>query len=558
MAQKNTKNNNETRAQQVARMAQKGMVPLDHVVSAMKVSEVAMGMGDHHHGGGFGHGGSIYYDAKQSKPILSGVENIGTKDFGYIPYGPGNAMPNHLYKMAQSNPYTAVAIEYNTDVKVGMGPRLMYHGSYYKNGALQTVCLPYAEAGEWIRGRIVDTLQQLNSLKADGAFVLTPATIDYNREVRTMLEEQLSTLRKDYESWKVTNEASQLFIKNSNLDLHYLRCMQDDSYFDIYFPAIVLERGKPRKWQPKIIGIGRIPTMCARMEEMDDKWKINHIYYAEKWRRDATAKLEEKDVVAYPCVMPDHFADDLQQIVDKNQRTIVGSRPTEIVCPSFYPNAGKPYYPVPKWLSLDICMVLDYARTLISDKAIQRKNSTMWGKIAYINLSYFKTLCDDEGLTGDVDKMMARKNELQDQIEEFLKRRENKGKLMVADSFLSADEKNLYKAIELVDVPQETNAKETKDELEEISSIILFTFGIHPSLIGATPGKNPTTGGTQQRELYLLKQIQVSPRQRLYLQFLNNIARFNQWDSHAEFEIQLPVLTTLDRNATGIEITNQQ
>ena len=121
------------------------------------------------------------------------------------------------------------------------------------------------------------------------------------------------------------------------------------------------------------------------------------------------------------------------------------------------------------------------------------------------------------------------------------------------ESFLSQDEKTLWRSVEIVDVPQAASGAQTKEELEEISSIIFFALGVHPALIGATPGKSGSTGGTFQRELQLLKMQQISPIQRLYLRFLQNIARFNGWDHHAEWIIRQQVLSKLDRSGTGLE-----
>ena len=102
-------------------------------------------------------------------------------------------------------------------------------------------------------------------------------------------------------------------------------------------------------------------------------------------------------------------------------------------------------------------------------------------------------------------------------------------------------------------MPQVSSGADTKDELEEISSIIFFALGIHPALIGAVPGKSGSSGGTYQRELKLLKQQQLTPIQRIYLRYLQNICIFNEWDPHAEWVIREQVLTPLDRSSTGTE-----
>lgn len=567
--------------QQNERLRNEGYVPLGlaDVISMSSVSEVSSDMGDWKDPKdkasvegrlGLNEGGmmrtlSMLLVGKEDSVVKGGVENIGTKEKGYVKYGPGDDLAVDMARYANVLPYTAKAMEYNTDVKVGLGPRLMYHSSYYSNGALRDVCIPYGSAGTWLLGRIRDVRERLSTEGSDGK---SPAgVLLFNNEgvgeVRTPKDEvgtwqqELDMLLADYEVWKSTWEEVSRFHAANDIEDHYMKCMLNDSYFDLYYPMIGLERGRPREWNAKIVSIGFRPTICCRMEEMDDAWRINYVYFSDKWRKGGSAAVADGDVVAYPALFADNFRERLEEVVAAYRNKPVGQRPLWFACPTVYSSVDTPYYPVPTWFSLFPTKVLDYASTLIYDKAIAKQNSTMWGKMVYVNLTYFQMLCDQRGCDTP-EKAQELKAELQASINDFLKRRENKGKVLFTDSFLSDDQKQLFEAIKVVDVPTSTNAKETKDELEEIASIILFVFGIHPSLIGATPGKTPSSGGTQQRELHLLKQIQVSPRQRKYLAFLNRIVDWNGWDpQHACYEIMMPVLTTLDRNQSGIEMQQQ-
>ena len=78
-------------------------------------------------------------------------------------------------------------------------------------------------------------------------------------------------------------------------------------------------------------------------------------------------------------------------------------------------------------------------------------------------------------------------------------------------------------------------------------------MGLDSQLLGSSPlsllGKG---GGTDLRERYLLKQIQMSPTQQILLQALEVVSRFNEWDDHLHWQIGREVMTTLDRSKTGI------
>lgn len=85
-----------------------------------------------------------------------------------------------------------------------------------------------------------------------------------------------------------------------------------------------------------------------------------------------------------------------------------------------------------------------------------------------------------------------------------------------------------------------------------MSSIIFFSQNLDSRLVGNTPGTEAASGGTDLRERFLLKSVQMTPTQHLVLYPLEVISRFNAWDTHLEWEIGRAVLTTLDNSKTGV------
>lgn len=481
------------------------------------------------------------FDCKQSTPSLIG--GIGSDGLGYIPWGPLNMLPNTIYSLAGALPYTSAAIKYLIDLTVGYGPTLMYKWVRYVGGSVTAELIPFESAGKVIRGRILELSKGISD--------------DLSQTYINAIKDEIVSLEEDYMEWKKSNVEISKFLEDNNLNLHFLECMTDDVHMDIYFPTIGLSVGRPsEEWNPKIVKVGFIPSVCARMEEMDDSYRVNYVYYSERWRLDSTAKLDAKQVVAYHALMPDEMLRTLKSVVNEHRKTkSLKRRPTWFCCPNYYPSVQKPYYPQPAWWSIFTSRVYDYASRLITDKAIARQNATMWGKIIMINLEYLKEIYNQMGADTDDEKNKIR-SEIEKRINDFLRRRENNGKTIMLDSFISpADGKTLMDSIRILDVPQPTNAVELKTELEEIGSIISFSLGVNASLVGSVPGRTGGSGGTFQRELHLLKQSQVSPRQRIYLRFLQNIHSFNGWDKHGVWVVRMPVLTTLDRSATGLDET---
>lgn len=540
----------------VSELIASGYVPLlpevENIVDNVQTSEQKL---EHSNciGGPMQRAFSIF-DYKQSRPRP--ISGAGTDGLGYIPWGPDNMLPNLIYNLEKCLPYTAAGLKYIVDLTAGLGPKLMYRFTRYAGGTVKTESVPFEDAGTLIAGRIRELRAQIDEQPEPELFGLR-TRLDSEKETHEIgtPEWEIEKLKSDYEEWEKTKAEWERFTETNNLGLHMLKCMMDDVHMDIYFPTIGLSIGRSgQDWNPKIVKLGFIPAVCARMEQMDDSLKINYVYYAEKWREDATAEIKAKDAVAYPALMPENMLQELRRQVAKNRKRAPKNRPTWFCCPTYYPSVDKPYYPVPAWWSIFPSRTYDYASTLITDKASERQNATMWGKMIFINSEYLRALFDE--LDASSEKTMdSLRREIYRRVNEFLQRRENNGKTICLDSFIGPDGKTMQHAVEIVDVPQNSASKELKDELEEISSIIFFAIGVHPALIGAVPGKSGSYGGTYQRELQLLKQGQLSPRQRMYLQLLKCIYRFNGWDPHGELVIRQQVLTTLDRNATGVEET---
>ena len=513
------------------------------------------------------------FDSKQSNPTP--VIGAGTPGKGYIPWGPNNELPNQIYNLAANLPYTATAIRFLVDLTVGRGPKLMYRWGRYAVGTVSEELVPYEHAGVLIRNRIRELSNQLAKQKegqGSGGDVdsssMNVTTISWNDAVNPSgmgnenrdpseepgtLEYEIRMLRQDYQEWERVMAEHKRFTSENNLTLHFLDCMTDYMHMDIYLPTVGFEIGTSGSWNPKIRAIDRVPDVCGRLEQMDSRLRVNYVYYSEKWRQDTTSELGAREIVAYPAVQNKTMLNGWKDIVRRNQRTRVKDRPSWVCCPIRYPSMQNPYYPRPAWWSVISSMVYDYASNLVVDKAIARQNSTMWSKIIFIDQEYLSRIFDVQGAETPEEQEKIR-NDIYNRVNRLLQRKENNGKTLLMDKYLGPDGKTVQYSIEIVDVPQPASGSETKDELEEISSIIFFAFGVHPALIGAVPGKSGSTGGTYQRELLLIKQNLLDPSRALYLSFLQNIYVFNGWDpDHAVWKISDLVLTTLDRSKTGTE-----
>lgn len=496
--------------------------------------------------------------------------DIGTAGKGYIEWGRGNKLPNIVPLLVGLLPYTASAVKFNVDTMVNTGPKPMYRWFRYTNGTVKTERVDFDSAGVLIKGRIMDLMATLAMLEIETGDASSPQDATNGEVVDTLSEaginvpkassanmlrkainDAIDTLNADYDVWKTTNEKLKAFQQNNDLPLTYLKLCVDYAHMDIAFPQIELgQGGNERPWNAEINGLRHRSALCCRMEEMDDEGKVNYIYVSNRWRTDSTSSLLDNEIIAIPALNPESPLGDLRRITLQNREAARTRRPTRFILPVYYPSMDHPYYPHPAFWSVFSSKIYTYASTLISDKAIARENSNSWGKIIYVHAKYIESLYAAAQATTKEEKEAVIKT-MWSEINEFLKDKTNNQKTLAAYSMTGNDGKT-FKSYEIVDVPETTNGAITKDELEEIASILFFALEIQPSMIGAVPGKSGSTGGTFQRELFLLKQARLGASKKRFTHIMEVVSSFNKWDEHLEWVIPDVVLTTLDAQKTGL------
>lgn len=518
--------------------------------------------------------------------LSSGVEqptpdNIGTPGLGYMEWGAGNRNPNVVSLLREASPYTASAHRFNTDLCAGKGPRFVYSYVQYVGGNITEKRIAFKDAGVLIKGWIRDLKRELSQMEAPAAsgssavIVVSGSAADNSADLAADLREQISVLEKEYEKWQTSNDFLTNFAERNNLALTYLSLTEDMQDQNLCFAEITLNKrtldadGKnmpTSMWVPQVTGIRYRSAHICRLERKDKNGRINYVYVSNRFLdsrvfvASASNKAEDAfEMIAIPALDPQSPLTDLERIVRETRRAngSIRKRPTRFILPIAYPSAGRPYYPVPAWQSIFSGDIYEYLMTMISDRNKRRKNSNVIGRILYLNSEYMDRLYFQRKADTPEDKLKVF-NELRNQINSFLMDRDNTGKPLVAYTFLGTDGK-VYESWKIVEI--EANNKQTAEanqkELAEISSIVFFAFGLDSRLVGNTPGDVTSSGGTDLRERFLLKQVQMSPMQQLMLMPLYLMKAFNDLDEHLEFEIPREVLTTLDNSKTGITNAEQ-
>ena len=477
----------------------------------------------------------------------SGGENmgkpkgVGTEGLGFMEWGMANRLPNLIWMLSRMSPFTAAGVDYIKKILVGRGPAAKYHYTQYVGGNITEKYIPYESAGVLLRGQIAD-------LKAD------------EEE-----SEEMKSLKEALRKWEETNAQLRDFLENNDLMQTFLDLAGDMALMSQCFVELQLnqrsldENGKAvptAQWTPKVIGLKHRSIFTTRLERMDENYRINYVYVSNQWldptQYVGVQKEEDRKIAAIPYLPTTSAVKDLQRNIREARQKQVSrkKRPTRfIMSPRDF---GGPYYADALWHSIFAGSIFEYAFTIVDDRLTRKRNSNIIGRVIYIHQDYINKLYQQQGeqkkkTIGEIQ------NEIFTSINTWLANPDNAGQALISSAFTGSDGKE-HKAWEIVEIETKANdqANADKTELQEISSIIFFAMGLDAKLIGNTPGDTASSGGTDLRERFLVKQIQFAPLQQLMIRPLEVLSRFNDWDEHLVWQIDREVLTTLDNSKTGV------
>lgn len=528
-------------------------------------------------GGESSHGMPFLMQSSGSEQMMP--DTIGSPGKGYITWGAANRVPNTVALLTGMLPYTASGHKFNTDLLSSIGPEPMYHSVRYQlGGGLIREDIPYGDAGVFLKGLIHDLRLQRDKLTMQSQYDDAFPQMVIDKQSIDDIDEQIKELQKDYEKWQHDWPEIRAFCEATGNSQTFIQLASDEQLLNMCFPELDLNQTSTETdgdgrvhvtptWQPKVQAIRYRPAHICRLERMDDKGRINYVYMSNRFYDDPVAMqdIKQQEITALPALSRETPLADLKRLVReaRQKRVAKKRRPTRVIMPVAYPTPGRPYYPVPAWHSVFTGNIYEYASTIIADRYTRKKNANVIGRVIYIHKNYLDSLYAQQTNYAQQMKTLGKeykvrtKEQLRDEmysdINNWLNRRTNAGQSLIAFTFTGPDGKDResFKVVE-IEGTSSSNANANQTELLEISSIIFFAMGLDSTLVGNTPGKTGTNSGTDLRTRYLMKQIQMSPTQKLLLRPWEVASQFNEWDEHLVWQVKREVITTLDNSKTGI------
>ncbi|MDA3906510.1 MAG: hypothetical protein PF484_10590 [Bacteroidales bacterium] len=346
------------------------------------------------------------------------------------------------------------------------------------------------------------------------------------------------------------NKEINLFFEQNDINGYFLEQLTDLNYFFNTFPEIILNQDSSQS--RKIVELNSKEASFSRWSEMNSDGAIENHLYSAKWTERS---FEDGDIVQTPVLHRKRPIIDLLRRIGREKQLngkTTDEKKYRYIVPVNMPTPGRFYYQKPYWFSIIESGWYDFATFIPEFKKYLIQNGMTIKYIIYIADDYFPDIFTREGITDEVKQTARIKKEYAD-LNKYTTGISNSGKSMISFYKQSPDGKKQYR-IEITAVENQFKGGEYLDDSAEVSNMIAYTLGVHPSLIGAVPGGSKGGfSGSDKRELFIIKQALMKPMVDRLLRPLYLIKAINKWPEDIHFTVPHITLTTLDKNKTGSE-----
>jgi hypothetical protein len=403
---------------------------------------------------------------------------------------------------------------------------------------------PLQVAGYKVAPWGVDNLLPQAVLEMSEKSDIVGANASFNRNVAYGLGPKLvkqirdEKTRRVVDFYEVDDGPEYEFFDRNDIPLYLLESLTDMCYFHNAFGELI-----PDKDWKKIHSLRNKEAVFSRWGVLDNG-EIRHHLYSAKWADSP----DKKDVVVSRVI------DEFNAVADVHKQLALKRNP-RLVFPIYMPSPGRPYYSYPSWYSIFRSGWFDQSVSIPALKKAILKNKLGIQFIIYISPRYFDARIKEEGIDPtDLEAIRELRAREVKAMNDFLSGEDNAAKSIVAfkEFFPVGNSGHEEKYIEIEPIKNTIDGGEYIADIETAANTISYAMGVHPSLIGAVPGKNAGShSGTDKRELFLMKQALMKPLVDRCLRPFSLIKKINGWDKDITIAVPEYIFTTLDKNKSG-------
>ncbi len=339
------------------------------------------------------------------------------------------------------------------------------------------------------------------------------------------------------------------FLEDNDIDRFIAEQAVDAVVLGNVFPEFVLS-GDHRR----IAELNHLEGAHSRLETATQGGRVHNHFYASGWGPSGFPE----GMFVTPLLPPKRTVEALRcwmgLTTDPTGRYQERPKVHRYVLPGALPGPGRGYYGRPGWLALADSGWLDFATAIPGYKKATLDNGTIIRYHVRIHPDFWRTYYRNVGADTSDEQRNARQRWL-GELDAFLGDPGNTGKAFISEKITMGSE--LANLIDIEPIRNPSRDGELLADVEETSNIIAYGMGIHPSLIGASPGRSKTISGTEARELFIIKQAMIQSLRHRLLRPLYIVKRINGWPEDIHFRISNLELTTLDRNTGAVRSIGQ-
>jgi len=329
------------------------------------------------------------------------------------------------------------------------------------------------------------------------------------------------------------------FFRRNNMIKFWAEQFTDIKHFFFSVLVIILDtEGK------MVVQIRHKEAINCRFETCNpETGKIENIFYA-NWKLYPSQDAIE----AIPMLDDDDPVGDLMVRLGKEPDPETGKtrKPTtdrKFAIVNRIPTPGMKYYPFAYYFSTFNSGWSKLKAMIPIAKIAMMTNGMTIKYMVELHKDYFTKVFANENIT-DPEKKKARKSLEINNIKSFLSGVENQNKSWFSTYYIDPNGKE-QQMVRITRLDADKAGGDYIADSESASNVVSYAMGVHPSLIGSSPGANKSINGTEARELFTMKQALEHFTRDIMLSPFYLLNEVNGWD--LDYDIPDLMLTTLDQ-----------
>ena len=343
------------------------------------------------------------------------------------------------------------------------------------------------------------------------------------------------------------NRASDPDIRNfclrNSLHLQFWEQATDMKYY--FFSVLVITLSRDGS---KIVQLRHQDACHCRFTKRNKKGNFEHVLVG-NWRNGIP-----KTMKVYPMLDEvDPLGDLLVRLGREPDpdtgKTSAGTADRSFAIRCCVPTVGHQIYPMCYYYSIFLDDWYDIYRLIGTGKKFMIKNTAAPRIQVEIHKNYWNNVCNEEGITDPEERKKRIKKE-RDNITNFCTKPENAGKAWITsyDTVIDGKEIRMVR-IYTLGADKKKEGGDWSEDMGEASNSLCFAMGVHPNMVGATPGKSQmNNSGSDKRELFNLKQAIEKPWHDVMSVPYHVMMHFNEWDEKFDINVPMIEMTTMDKN----------